>query len=64
MISDTLKQQQRALAMFSYLQHRAQPQAFSGALVAIPGPFEEGKFDSGISYGSISGLMYTAMPLI
>ena len=61
-ITDTLKQHQRALAMFSYLQYRAQRQAFSGTLVAIPGPYEEGKFDNGISYGSISGLMYTAMP--
>lgn len=61
-ITDTVKQHQRALAMFSYLQYRAQRQAFSGALVAIPGPYEEGKFDSGVSYGSISGLMYTLMP--
>jgi len=59
---DTLKQHQRSLAIFAYLQYRAQPQAFSGTLLAIPGPFEEGRFDSGICFGSISGLMYEAMP--
>jgi len=59
---DTLEQHQRSLAIFAYLQYRAQPQAFSGSLLAIPGPFEEGRFDNGICFGSISGLMYEAMP--
>jgi len=61
-IQNTLKQHQRSLAIFAYLQYRAQPQAFSGKLLAIPGPFEEGQFDSGICFGSVSGLMYQAMP--
>lgn len=61
-IQDTLKQHQRSLGLFAYLQYRAQPQAFSGELLAIPGPFEEGKFENGICFGSISGLMYKAMP--
>lgn len=61
-LSETIKEQQRSLAIFSYLQYRAQPQAFSGKLLAIPGPYEEGTFDSGVSFGSISGLMYTSMP--
>ena len=61
-LPSSFKEHQRNLAIFSYLQYRAQRQAFSGKLLAIPGPYEEGQFESGIRFGSISGLMYTAVP--
>jgi len=48
--------------VFSYLQHRACPEAFSGRTLAIMGAAVEGQLDSGHAVGSVSGHLYRSMP--
>ena len=61
-ISDTLKQHQRSLAIFACVQNKVQRYSFSGSLLTIPGPYDEGKLPGGTIFGSISGLLYRKMP--
>ena len=62
MISDTLKQHQRSLAIFACVQNKVQRHSFSGSLLTIPGPYDEGSLPGGTIFGSISGLLYRKMP--
>jgi hypothetical protein len=48
--------------IFSYLQHRACPAAFSGRTLGIMGAAVEGTLDSGHTVGSVSGHLYRSMP--
>ena len=48
--------------IFSYLQHRACPEAFAGRTLGIMGAAVEGTLDSGHTVGSVSGHLYRSMP--
>lgn len=49
-------------ALFTYLQHRARPEAFRGRAWGIMGAAIEGHLDSGHIVGSVSGQLYEALP--
>jgi GH3 auxin-responsive promoter len=49
-------------ALFTYLQYRASPAAFSGKALGIMGAAVETRLDSGHSVGSISGHLYESLP--
>ncbi|MBI3546389.1 MAG: GH3 auxin-responsive promoter family protein [Gammaproteobacteria bacterium] len=51
-------------ALFSYLQFRACPQAFTGKALGIMGAAIEGRLDSGHEVGSVSGHLYQSLPSI
>jgi len=48
--------------IFSYLQHRACPEAFRGRTLGIMGAAVEDTLDSGHAVGSVSGHLYRSMP--
>ena len=48
--------------LFTYLQYRACPAAFSGKAFGIMGAAVEGKLDSGHPVGSVSGYLYESLP--
>lgn len=48
--------------IFSSLQYRACPAAFSGSTLGIMGAAVEGRLDSGHAVGSVSGHLYRSMP--
>lgn len=52
----------REQKVFSYLQHRACPDAFTGRTLGIMGAAVEGQLDSGHAVGSVSGHLYQTMP--
>lgn len=52
----------RQQALAGYLQYRACPRAFRGALLGITGAAEEERDDIGRLVGSISGVMYEMLP--
>jgi hypothetical protein len=49
-------------ALFTYLQYRASPAAFSGKALGIMGAAIEARLDSGHSVGSVSGHLYESLP--
>ena len=49
-------------ALFTYLQYRACPAAFSGRALGIMGAAVEGRLDSGHHVGSVSGYLYESLP--
>lgn len=49
-------------ALFTYLQYRACPAAFSGSAWGIMGAAVEGHLDSGHAVGSVSGYLYESLP--
>ena len=49
-------------ALFTYLQYRACPAAFSGKALGIMGAAVEGRLDSGHDVGSVSGYLYESLP--
>jgi hypothetical protein len=49
-------------ALFTYLQYRACPAAFSGKALGIMGAAVEGHLDSGHAVGSVSGHLYRSLP--
>jgi hypothetical protein len=49
-------------ALFTYLQYRACPAAFSGKALGIMGAAVEARLDSGHSVGSVSGHLYESLP--
>jgi len=48
--------------VFTWVQYRSNPEAFSGQMLGFAGAAEEGRVASGIPYGSVSGVMYRSMP--
>lgn len=60
--STTLKFHQHEQSLFSYLQNRACPQAYTGKALGIMGAAVEGKLDSGHAVGSVSGHLYQSLP--
>lgn len=57
-----LAQIRRQQALAGFLQYRACPRAFRGALLGITGAAEEEKSATGKRIGSISGVMYEMLP--
>lgn len=57
-----LTQIKRQQALAAYLQYRACPRAFRGALLGITGAAEEERTATGKSVGAISGVMYEMLP--
>ena len=51
-------------ALFTYLQYRACPTAFSGKALGIMGAAVEGRLDSGHHVGSVSGYLYESLPAV
>jgi hypothetical protein len=49
-------------ALFTYLQYRACPAAFSGKALGVMGAAVEGRLDSGHHVGSVSGHLYESLP--
>ena len=58
----TLKLHSKEQSLFSYLQYRACPLAFTGKALGIMGAAVEGKLDSGHEVGSVSGHLYQSLP--
>jgi len=58
----TLQDLRRIQQLFMLFQHRADDRAFSGKIIAIAGAGIEGYRNSGIPYGSASGVLYASMP--
>lgn len=49
-------------ALFTWVQHRARPDAFDGSAWGIMGAAVEGRLDSGHAVGSVSGHLYESLP--
>jgi hypothetical protein len=60
----SLAMHRREQAVFSYLQFRACPAAFSGKAWGIMGAAVEGQLDSGHAVGSVSGHLYQSLPSV
>jgi hypothetical protein len=60
--STALKLYRKEQSLFSYLQYKACPEAFSGKALGIMGAAVEGVLDSGHQVGSISGRLYQSLP--
>ncbi len=58
----TLRMHRAEQALFTYLQYRACPAAFSGRALGIMGAAVEGRLDSGHPVGSVSGYLYESLP--
>jgi len=61
-LPSTLREYVEDQRLFSYLQYRNCPKAFSGKVFAIGCPEIEGHLASGTPYGSLSGHIYSSMP--
>ena len=61
-LPSTLRDYARDQRLFSYLQYRNCPKAFTGKVFAIGSPAIEGRLPSGTPYGSLSGHFYDSMP--
>jgi len=60
--SASLRMHRHEQALFTYLQYRACPAAFSGKAFGIMGAAAEGTLDSGHNVGSVSGYLYESLP--
>lgn len=60
----SLAMHRREQALFSYLQYRACPAAFTGKAWGIMGAAVEGRLDSGHVVGSVSGHLYESLPRV
>ncbi len=61
-LPETLRAARRNQRLFLYLQRRACPLAFRGAMLGIVSPPVEGYLPSGTPFGSASGWIYRATP--
>ena len=59
-----LELHKREQALFSYLQYRACPAAFTAKAWGIMGASVEGRLDTGHTVGSVSGHLYRALPRV
>jgi GH3 auxin-responsive promoter len=60
--ASSLRIHRQEQALFTYLQYRACPAAFSGKAFGIMGAAAEGTLDSGQDVGSVSGYLYESLP--
>lgn len=63
-LKETLESLKKTQQVFSYVQHKACPGAFSGKILGMVSPAIEGYLKSGTAYGSASGHIYQTMPKI
>lgn len=61
-LPSTLRACTKDQRLFSYLQYRNCPEAFTGKVLAIGSPAIEGSLPSGTPCGSLSGHIYESMP--
>ncbi len=61
-VKETLDALKKSQKVFSYLQYKVCPEAFSGKLLGMVSPANEGRLASGRPYGSASGHIYNSMP--
>ncbi|GJL83451.1 MAG: hypothetical protein DHS20C01_30850 [marine bacterium B5-7] len=61
-LKSNIKQYRRSQHIVAYANYAAIPGVYSGKILGIVGPAVEGYLDSGIPYGSMSGLIYKSMP--
>jgi GH3 auxin-responsive promoter len=57
-----LRMHQAEQALFTYLQYRVCPAAFTGKALGIMGAAVEGRLDTGHNVGSVSGYLYKSLP--
>jgi hypothetical protein len=62
MTVEAIRQLRRSMRLFLYIQRRFAPDALDGRLLAITSPAVEGRFKSGVPYGSTSGFIYSRTP--
>ena len=60
--ASTLRTHRAEQALFTYLQYRACPAAFSGKAMGIMGAAVEARLESGHDVGSVSGYLYQSLP--
>jgi hypothetical protein len=60
--TSTLHMHQDEQALFTYLQYRVCPAAFSGKALGIMGAAVEARLDTGHNVGSVSGYLYESLP--
>lgn len=63
-MEETISNLRKSQRIFSYVQYKARPEVFYGKLLALVSPANEGIRESGIPFGSASGLIYKTMPKI
>ena len=61
---ETVKNYKKSQSVSTYAQYKEVPSMFEGKILAIVSPAMEGKLESGIPYGSLSGLLYKNIPKI
>ena len=61
-LKQTVNSYKRAQSIFSFIQYHTVPKIFSGKILAIVSPAVEGYLNNKIPCGSMSGLIYEAMP--
>ena len=52
----------KSLRLYSVALYDYDPEIYSGGILAVVGPAEESKTDTGVSIGSLTGLIYAEMP--
>lgn len=62
--ASALRMHRTEQALFTYLQYRQCPAAFSGKALGIMGAAVEGRLDSGHQVGSVSGYLYESLPAL
>lgn len=61
-LPSTLSQYKKSQALYSYAQYLGIPSIYKGKVLAIVSPAIEGHLDTGLPFGSMSGLIYQGMP--
>ena len=61
---ETVRNYKKIQSLSTYAQYKEVPSMFEGKILAIVSPATEGKLESGIPYGSLSGLLYKNIPKI
>jgi len=61
---ETVRNYKKNQSLSTYAQYKEVPSMFEGKILAIVSPATEGKLESGIPYGSLSGLLYKNIPKI
>ena len=59
-----MAQFKKGLALVSFTQYQGVPGIFDGKILGIGSPVIEGFLDSGIPYGSVSGLLFKTAPFL
>jgi len=61
---ETVKNYKKSQWVSTYAQYKKVPSMFEGKILAIVSPATEGKLESEVPYGSLSGLLYRNIPKI